>query len=1019
MKIKELLKEKILILDGAMGTMLQKYKKIYNNYSEDELILKIHREYLEVSDIIKTNTFNVENIDTYEKAYKKASLAIKVRGNKEKFVAGSVGPTNKSSSIKISKKENINFNELVSLYLLHIKGLIEAGVDIILIETIFDGLNAKAAVFATKQLNSEIPIMISATIDKNGNLLSGQSFISLFEALDCDQILSFGLNCSFGAKELVPFIRKINTNKFISIHPNAGIPNIEGEYDQSPEMTLKYLKPLIDEGKINIVGGCCGTTPNHIGILKAYTKNKKARLYIDNFIKTNNFIKVGERNNVAGSRKFKRLILEEKYDEAIEIAIEQVQNGAKIIDINLDDSMINGEKEMDKFTKLINSYLPSIPVMIDSSDFKVIKIGLKNIAAKVIVNSISLKEGEEIFLEKAKIIKSYNGSIVVMAFDEIGQAISYERKIEIIKRSYKLLKNIEIESKDIIFDPNVLTIGTGREEDRYHAVNFIKAVKWIKDNIDARTSGGISNISFAFRGNNLIRHTMHDIFLKKSNLNMGLVNPNEIPSKDFKFRSLIEDLIDGKDVIDEILKFKGEKLTIKKEQKIYSIEEKIKLNLITGKIDIIILEKALEKYSAIDIIQNILMDGLNIIGEKFEKGEIYLPQVIKAATAMEGAVKYLTPFMEGKIKKQKAKILMATVYGDVHDIGKNIAKAVLKCNGYEIIDLGVMVEKEKIFKEASKHQVDIITLSGLITPSLEEMSKVLELFKKNNSKIPILIAGATTSKLHTALKLEPIYPNHVFHITDASSTIPVISELINDRDNFIQKTIKNNKIIKEAYFNKVNKNKKIETFEKKSYTPKKPKKLGNKKFNIPIEKVKKYINWDIFFHSMKIKNTSYEKLALEEAKNILTKWEKNNLKILAYTGFYHCKCNKNLIEFENIIFESSNLKNYIETSDYIGAFVLSFKPLKNDITSQLIANTIVEAASEYLENYLSENNWKIKIRPAVGYPDLPDHKLKKDLFNLLGVDKEKIKLTSNYAMSPLSTICGIYIGNPNSQYKNY
>lgn len=1097
-----LTKKKIYILDGATGTVIQDYHLSEKDYTDNnckyigcheilnktrqDVILDIHKKYIEAgADIIETNTFNSNSIslkdyglenESYFLSFLGAKLAREAVENskKEILVAGSIGPTNKSASISTSKSildREIDFNELFESYLIQARGLVDGGVDLFLIETIFDGLNAKAAVIAcekvAKENSKKIPIMISSTVDKNGKILSGQDIKSLITSLDRDSIISFGLNCSFGAKDLIPLIESLNpyTDKLLSVYPNAGLPNENGEYDEKPQITLEYLKKLIDNKKINIIGGCCGTTPAHIKLISDYSKNYLPREI--NFKEINkfflagnlplednkNFYLIGERNNVAGSRKFKRLIEEKKYEEAIEIAKEQIENGADIIDINLDDALLDSKKEFEIFLKTLSndSVVSQVPIMIDSSNFQVIKTALKNISGKAIVNSISLKDGEKEFLKKADIIKNFGAALVIMAFDENGQGIDFERKIEICQRSYNLLIKNGWNEKDLIFDPNILTIGTSLKENRYHAVNFFKATKWITENLKGvKISGGISNVSFAFRGNNPLRQLIHKQFLKeaiKNGLNMGIINPNK---KNIKFPvelvHLVDRLILGEEVVEDILKFcktlhlndeNNENLKNKiKDKKNPKVEERLHIKILEGKSNDLEfdLKEALEIYTPLDIIQTILMTALVEVGNKFEQGEFYLPQIIKSAIIMEKAVKYLTPYINQNetYKSIRGKILMCTVKGDVHDIGKNITKIVLKCNGYEIIDLGVMVEKERIYHEAIKNNVDIVTLSGLIAPSLSEMGEVLELFEKNKINIPIIIGGAATSKLHTALKLEPKYKNKVFHVTDASSTVPILNSLLNkESDIFKERTKKEYNTLQSLYFknkeNLITKNIEIARLDSKyvSYNPIKPKFLERVSMKITLDKILPYIDWSIFLATLKVKKTQEESKILKEAYSILDYWLLKKIHVKAVYKIYSTTKNSDTLDIDNRKIPlirnqgdtNESLSDYIEAKDYVGAFVASIKPLNEEnIFEQLLANTIIEGASSYLQEYISKNNWNINIRPAIGYPCLPDHSIKKDIFEILNGEETDASLSSNFAMTPSSTICGIYIGNPKSEY---
>lgn len=1096
--LENILKEKIMILDGATGTVIQDYSLdresyIYSkrelmgcheilNLTRRDVILDIHRRYIQAgADIIETNTFNanwisLEKYDIGDLAYKlayegaaiakEASLEAQEKNGRKIWIAGSLGPTSKSASIPTKEdpiSREVEFDELLQAYKVQAEGLIEGGADILLIETIFDGLNAKAAVIAAEEVSElrgrKIPIMISATVDREGRLLSGQDICSLIRSVDRDSIISFGLNCSFGAKELIPLVKRVGeiTDKYLSIYPNAGLPNAEGRYDELSETTLEYLKPLTDGCGINIVGGCCGTTPQHIGLISSYCEGKKPRVPVkieDTFFLSGNsllpknldFLVVGERNNVAGSRKFKRLIEEKKYEEALEISRDQIERGAHIIDLNLDDALLDSVEEMKAFLRILgnDAYTSKAPVMIDSSSFQVVEEALKNISGRAIVNSINLKEGEKEFLRKASIIKRYGSAVVVMAFDEEGQAVTAQRKVEIARRAYDLLISTGWRGEDIVFDTNILTIGTGREEDRYHAVSFLETVRWIRDNLPgARTIGGISNLSFAFRGNNPLRRAIHSIFLERAReegLSMAIVNPGEEGNPPEDLRETIEELLEGKDVVDKILEYNFNSLPQKKIEegvKEKRLEERLKSAILKGgsstfKKDI---EEALNHYKPLDIIQGILMDGMTVVGDKFEAGELYLPQIIRSASAMEEAVGILTPLMEKGSKHQRSsrgRVLMATVRGDVHDIGKNITATVLKCNGYEIIDLGVMVDKEIILEEAIKNSVDMVTMSGLISPSLTEMEKVVSLFNERELNIPILIGGAATSRLHTALKLEPKYRRRVFHVTDASSTLPVVGSLLSiDNSQYIDSIMNNYNLISEAYYNNKRKQplKSIEEARKNRkqvrYSPIAPKKIGRDYMEIPLDKLESHIDWDILLHALKVKGTPHEERTLDEAKEILESWKKKDVKARAAVGIFPCTRVEDTIKVEGVELPlvrdlggtHESLADYIEEEDYIGGFVASVRAVEEDnIIHQLLANTLVEATSEYLEKHISNSSWRIELRPAIGYPALPDHSMKEEVFRIVEGKRTGASLTETYAMIPSSTICGIYLGNSKSKY---
>lgn len=1080
MDIKKELQKRILVLDGAMGTAIQKYnlnsddylgKKGCNeilNITRPDIIKDIHLKYIEAgADIIETNSFNCNKISlneygfserAYEIAKRSAELAKEVTTTSEKkiYIAGSIGPTNKILTIpsgKNSYDRDLEFDYLKEAYSEQIEGLIDGGVDILLIETIFDGLNAKCAVISAEEVmkrkNINLPIMISATVNKEGKIFTGQSIESLIVALDRESIISYGFNCSFGAKELIPLTKKLGkfTKKPISLYPNAGLPNEDGEYLESPDITANYLKELVDNQEVNILGGCCGTTFEHIRSIANLVKNRAPRKFEENFklegflsgneifYFNNKFVDVGERNNVAGSKIFKNLIADKNYIKALEIAKKQIENGAKVIDINMDDGLFESKIEMKNFLRVIQNdkFVSKLPIMIDSSDFEVIETGLKNIAGKSIVNSISLKEGEEEFRKKAQVIKKYGASVVVMAFDEKGQGVSYERKIEICSRAYSILKEIGYSNSDIIFDLNILTIGTGMESDRYNGLNFLKACEWIRKNFKGvGIIGGLSNLSFAFRGNNDLRAGLHSIFLeegKKRGLNFAILNPNENPPiLSLEDKKILRDLIFGEESsLEQILNLhiqRKKEVVIKEE---LTLEQRIENALIFGETPEFIndINSALKIYSPLDIIQNILMEGMKKLGVLFEKGEVYLPQLIRSSETMNKAVNIITPHLKSDEKvKAKGKILMATVEGDVHDIGKNIVGTVLKCNGYEIIDLGVMVPKETILSTAKEQNVDIITLSGLITPSLKEMEKVLKYFQENSMKTPILIAGATTSPLHTALRLEPLYSGKVLHVSEALDTLQSINKLCSDeREGFLSEKLQNFKTLRKLY--EKNKKENIEDTQEILSPVIIPKEIGKKYLEISLEDIEKYINLDILLHTLKVKNSNEELKIKEDLSFIFNKMKENNLKVRGNYGIFSSKkIDGKLIIEDNIISTKEDfIYKFINNDDYIGAFALSYKSeifkekeyLK--ILEELLNNRIVEAGAEYLEDFVSKNIWKINIRPAIGYPSLPNHQLKETVLKILDGDKLDIKLTSSYAMLPLSSVCGLYISNPKSFYK--
>jgi 5-methyltetrahydrofolate--homocysteine methyltransferase len=872
--INQLVKNRILILDGAMGTVIQQYGLTETDFREPlfsestiplkgnndvlcltrpDVISDIHERYLKAgADIITTNTFNAQRISQADYHLEEFVYQMNLQGAKlarqaadcysttdhQRFVAGSVGPTNKTCSmspdVSDPAKRDLTYDQLFDAYTEQIRGLIEGGIDTILIETIFDSLNAKvaidAAMHAMQQTGVELPIMLSVTIsDLAGRTLSGQTLDAFLASVSTYPIFSIGLNCSFGARQMKPFLKELSLHApyYISAYPNAGLPNSMGLYDETPESMAPQIGEFIDEGLVNIVGGCCGTTPEFIAQYVPYVQGKcphkpiakPSTLWLSGLeaLKLSPeipFVNVGERCNVAGSRKFLRLIKEKKYDEAISIARKQVNDGALIIDINMDDGLLNARDEMTTFLNLIASEpdIASVPVMIDSSDWNVITAGLKCIQGKSIVNSISLKEGEDTFISHAQDVLRYGAAVVVMCFDEQGQATTYERRIQIAERAYRLLtQQVGMNPCDIIFDPNILAIATGMEEHDSYALDFIRATKWIRQNLTgAHVSGGVSNLSFSFRGNNYIREAMHAVFLYhaiQAGMDFGIVNPatnvlySDIPQQQL---DIIEDVVLNRKMgASEQLIELASQLTAEAENKKesqtaeasskqeeennhLSVEERLKQALIRGVGDQLQadLQEALQQYSrAVDIIEGPLMMGMNEVGTLFRAGKMFLPQVVKTARTMKQAVAILQPYIEAQQTKGEAKagkVLLATVKGDVHDIGKNIVAVVMACNNYEIIDMGVMVPAEQIVRKAIAEHVDIIGLSGLITPSLEEMVNVAQELQKAGLNIPIMIGGATTSQLHVALKIAPVYRGPVIWMKDASQNALAASQLMNN-----------------------------------------------------------------------------------------------------------------------------------------------------------------------------------------------------------------------------------------------
>ena len=852
--MRDLVQERVLILDGAMGTMIGKVLgKTGNsdrlNLERPEIIIDIHRKYLEAgADIITTNTFNAQRVSQADyhledKAREMALIGAQLArqcadefssSDKPRFVAGSIGPTNKTCSMSPDVSNpalrELTYDALFDAYLEQTDALLEGGVDALLIETIFDTLNAKVAIDASltamKQCGREVPIMLSATVsDLAGRTLSGQTLDAFLASISSYPIFSVGLNCSFGASQMIVYLRQLARKApyYVSAYPNAGLPNAMGLYDETAESMAPKIGEMIDEGLVNIVGGCCGTDETFIAAYVPLVEGKAPRkpvakpdtmwlsgLEMLDVTPEVHFVNVGERCNVAGSRKFLRLIQEKQYDEAIAIARKQVADGALVIDVNMDDGLLDAKTEMVNFLNTIAAEpdIASVPVMIDSSDWNVIVAGLKCLQGKGIVNSISLKEGEEVFIRHAQDIKRYGAAVVVMCFDEQGQATTYERRIEIAERAYRILtQQVGINPLDIIFDPNILAVATGMEEHDAYAADFIRATEWIKKNLPgAHVSGGVSNLSFSFRGNNYIREAMHAVFLYhaiQAGMDFGIVNPatkvlyNDIPAEQLE---IIEDVILYRraDASERLIALAAELATekatanptsapvAKQEARPESVDERLQQALIKGVGDYLKedLEEALQKYpKAVSIIEGPLMTGMNKVGELFGAGKMFLPQVVKTARTMKQAVSILQPYIEeqrGDAQGEKAgKILLATVKGDVHDIGKNIVGVIMTCNNYEVIDMGVMVPAEQIVRKAIEEKVDMIGLSGLITPSLEEMVNVAHEMQRAGLDIPIMIGGATTSELHVALKIAPVYGGPVLWMKDASQNALVASRLMN------------------------------------------------------------------------------------------------------------------------------------------------------------------------------------------------------------------------------------------------
>ncbi|WP_455505080.1 methionine synthase, partial [Clostridium sp.] len=1099
----EILKKKIVVLDGAMGTSIQNYNLNEKDFRGDllkdfhkdqkgnndilsitkpEVIKEIHRSFLEAgSDIIETNSFNSTSISqedydlahlVYDLNYHSAKIAREVADeftamnpDKPRFVAGSIGPTNKTASLSPDVENpgyrNITFDDLVDSYSEQIGALVDGGVDCLLIETVFDTLNCRAAIVAANNVYKlkgfTLPIMISGTLtDKSGRTLAGQKLEAFAQSVRNENVISIGLNCSFGGADLIPFIKELADTQdlYISCYPNAGLPNVLGEYDEIPSITAKYIKELASEKKVNIVGGCCGTTAEHIKAIAEVVEGveprtipniKKESIYCGLEIvrsnKENNFINIGERTNVAGSAKFARLIREKKYEEALSIAKEQVENGAQIIDVNFDDGLLDSAKEMEYFLRLIASEpdIASRPIMIDSSRWEVVEAGLRSIQGKPIVNSISLKNGEQEFLNHAKVVKDFGAAVVVMAFDENGQADTYERKISICKRAYDLLVNkLNFPPEDIIFDPNILAIATGIEDHDNYAVDYINATKWIKENLPyAKVSGGVSNLSFSFRGNNTIREAMHSVFLYhaiEAGMDMGIVNPGMIQIYDDipkDLLRLVEDVVLNKHkdaaerLLDKAEDYKTGNVVNNTNKNLWrenSLNDRLSYALVKGITEYLEedLGQAIKEYpKPLSIIEGPLMDGMTRVGKLFGDGKMFLPQVVKSARVMKKAVSYLLPYIE-KEKKQgetssAGKILLATVKGDVHDIGKNIVGVVLACNNFEIIDLGVMVPCEEILDKAIKENVDIIGLSGLITPSLDEMCHVAIEMEKRKMNIPLIIGGATTSKAHTALKIDPNYSGAVIYGYDASKTVEISKNLLGTNKNEYIKAIKDEyEEVRKNYNSHENKMISLEKAKENSFKIdwvnreiSKPNFIGIKEVkDYSVSDLRPYIDWTFFFIAWEMKklypdileDSVYGKEAkkiFDDANKMLDFIEENNIiDIKGVFGIFEANSNGDNIEVytkdksQTTIFnllreqrEKSNgeylcLSDFVAPKesgkeDYLGGFIVTAglgadayaKKLEdegdsyNAIMLKLVCDRLAEAFAEKLHEDIRKIYW--------------------------------------------------------------
>lgn len=1147
------LSKRILILDGAMGTMLQRKGLQGNsesfNLTNPETIGEIHNEYVEAgADIITANSFSANSIsqseyNLSEKAGQMAEAAARIarkaadEAPRKIWVAGSVGPTSKSLSLAQNINDPIfrpySFDGMAEAFEVQIRGLVKGGVDLLLFETCFDALNTKAALYAIGHIPeaSDIPIMISASMsDRSGRTLTGQTMEAFYRSVQHCSPLSFGLNCSLGAEEMIPLIAEVASfaTCAVSCYPNAGLPNEMGEYDETPSQMAESVRKMALAGSVNIVGGCCGTTPEHIKAVAEAVKGISPRaipepddvLYVSGLEsvavdRKNNFTNVGERTNVAGSRKFAKLIAAGDYETGLQIAAGQIENGASIIDINMDDAMLDSRLEMEKFLRYVSNdpAVAKAAIMIDSSHWETLVTGLKNAQGKCIVNSISLKEGEEIFIEKAREINALGAAIIVIAFDEEGQATTYDRKVEICRRAYSLLTSkVGVRPCDIIFDVNVLPVGTGIPEHSRYGIDFIEAVRWIKGNLPGcRTSGGISNLSFSFRGNNTVREAMHSVFLYhaiSAGLDMGIVNPGMLRVYDEIEPGLlkcVEDVILDSDaeatdrliekasrILDEKnsvgvsarpegpeatcaarpirengrLAASGGALTGAESSNISSVaepveaavEERLVRALVKG--DSSGLERDINECltlydKPVEIIDGPLMSGMARVGELFGAGKMFLPQVVKSAKTMKNAVALLQPYIEergGESEVKKPRIVFATVKGDVHDIGKNITEIVLSCNGFEIVDLGVMVPKETILEKAAECSADLIGVSGLITPSLYQMEEICKEMTARGLDTPLLVGGAAASALHTAVRLAPLY-GHVFYGQDASASAVLANQLITDREGTEAAEHKKQEHLRELYAQSSQKkagHKPVEPFPASSFIKGEP--FGNiSGKRLGIEEVEPFFDWNMFAAIWGIKSgTGHDelrKLRADAHKEIDRLKNGNACRITISARFDGCHSEGDDIVSKDFRLPmlrqegERSLADFVPPKEYgfespMGMFAISVRTESHPsgcdcpacgteygpMLTRAVRLTLAEAASEWLSRHIhkelpSEFSGAKVIKPAAGYSSCPDHTLKRDILRLLP-ESERLGITllESCAMIPDASICGLIFIHPDATY---
>ncbi|MGM9803395.1 MAG: methionine synthase [Muribaculaceae bacterium] len=1185
----KLMKQRIVMLDGGLGTMIQEQHLQEDDYhyapltapertmkgcndilplSRPDVIAGIHHAYLEAgADIIETDSFNCNGLSLADYGLQEHAYAISVAAAQvarqvtdqwmqqhpgdRRWVAGSIGPSNRSLSMSPDVNDpaarSVDWDTFTQAYEQQIRGLVDGGADLLIVETSFDTMNLKAILWTIEQYKqatgSNIEVMVSITLTESGRILSGQTLEAVLASIAHFKAFTVGLNCGFGAAGMLRWAEELSalTELPVCIYPNAGLPNSMGLYDETPETMVEHVKPMLEAGLVNILGGCCGTTPNHIRALKAASRSYRSRVAQPGeskmvlagleplaIIPGNNFVNVGERCNVAGSKKFLDLIKAKAYDEAVTIARTQVENGAQVVDVNMDAPLINAKEEMCHFLRLLNSEpdVARVPLMIDSSNWDVIAAALKNVQGKCIVNSISLKNGEEEFIDHARFIKQMGAAVVVMAFDEQGQADTLERKTAVCRRAYDILVNkVQFNRQDIIFDPNVLAVATGISEHARYGLDFILAVEWIKQNLPgAKVSGGISNLSFAFRGNNYVRQAMHSVFLYHAigkGMDMGIVNAGTIlPYDDVPadLRTAIEDMLlcrrdDATDALIALAEgLKGKKVS---EQAANDVNDatvdavtRLSRMIVRGIADGIepVLQEAFQQLgSAIAVIDGPLMSGINHVGKLFGEGKMFLPQVVKSARTMKQAVTWLNPHIEAEqlnsdTRRNAGRVVIATVKGDVHDIGKNIVTVVLRCNGYEVTDMGVMVPGEDIVNKAKEVNANIVALSGLITPSLEEMRKVAAMMQAAGLKIPLMVGGATTNDEHTAVVIAPEYDGLVLHTGDAASMVSVAQKAIAADTDFACQWRQRQEEVRLRYERKRNLYSLAEARSRRAkfeYHPHQPAVMGISRPTITVAEARRLINWRAFFAAWKL-DAAYADIAnihgcdccraawlaakpstesakaaealqlFKEANRALDKFERyHNNSIQAICGMWQANAEGDDIVVDNTVriptmrqqthTDSGTtlaLSDYIAPresgmQDYIGTFAVTagnelaqlIEQCKRDgedyqvILYQTLCDRLAEAATEILHSRIRNSIWGYTfdspeldnpknllrhyykgIRPAVGYPSLPDQSEIFLIDKLMPLSDVGIALTENGAMYPAASTCGLVISHPESRY---